>query len=117
MESSEFSISEVGTIKNPGKFEGEMIYVPYFYEEALAGTDDEGGNDSMGYWMGVVITPEDKAKFPEWLDESDYGIILEESEQGFVSGTVFTKDEYINTVGTLQMEDEEYEAEFGDKED
>jgi len=29
---SEYNIDDNGIIRNPGKFEGEMLYVPYFWD-------------------------------------------------------------------------------------
>ena len=112
----EFKFNEAGVITSPGKFEGEMIYVPYFWEASMNGAGDEGGNEAQGYWFGVVITPEDRENFPEHLNSEDYGIIMGESDSGFVYASVYDEQGYIQKVGELTMEDEEYAEEFGDEE-
>ena len=51
-----------GVIVSPGKFEGEMLYAPYFYDLLLNGTvayDDDDGREF------IDVTDEDRAEFPE----------------------------------------------------
>jgi hypothetical protein len=45
----------------PGKFEGEPVYAPYFWEITLDGCCDE---TSEGAFI-VPIEPEDRSMFPE----------------------------------------------------
>ena len=47
--------------KGPGKFEGEEIYVPYFWNIYL----DGGADRDNGSVLGFDVTVEDKAIFPE----------------------------------------------------
>jgi hypothetical protein len=50
-----------GRIISPGKFEGEMVYVPHYWDVFLNGfADRENGNV-----LGFDVTPEDKIQFPE----------------------------------------------------
>ena len=80
----EYKINEHGIICSPGKFEGEMLYAPYFYEIIM-----DGGADETDYPEGedgspvdtFFITPEDIKEFPE-LDGCTK-IECFESEQGF----------------------------------
>ncbi len=98
----DYAIDANKIIRSPGKFEGEPIYVPYFWDCALQGMFAEDVN-------GVFFMPLDESDhvmFPElylntWDGVNDptnkpvYGIALEESEQGFVYSKVYdTQEEY-----------------------
>lgn len=50
-----------GVILSPGRFEGCMVYVPYFMDAALSGVADESCEDSDKF----NVTAEDLAAFPE----------------------------------------------------
>ncbi len=50
-----------GRIVSPGKFEGEAVYIPYFWDAFLNGMSDRDD----GTVLGFDLTPEDKAMFPE----------------------------------------------------
>lgn len=98
----DYTVDANKIIRTLGKFEGEPIYVPYFWDCALQGMFAEDVN-------GVFFMPldeSDHAMFPElylntWDGVTDptnkpvYGIALEESEQGFVYSKVYdTQAEY-----------------------
>lgn len=74
-------------ICSPGKFEGEPVWAPYFYEAMLNGESDPV--NGVDYFE---LTAEDKAEFPELADS--FGIALEESEQGFVHVDDMPEAEY-----------------------
>jgi len=57
---SEYHI-ENGIIQNLGQFEGEALYVPYFWDAYLNGCADRDD----GKVIGFDLTKEDKAMFPE----------------------------------------------------
>lgn len=76
---ADYETDAKGRITSPGKFEGEMIYIPFFWSEVLnGGADDEDGNRAV-----FIITPQDRALFPEIpgdvirleLSEDNYGFI------------------------------------------
>lgn len=77
----QFNVDARGLIRNPGKFEGEMLYVPYFYDAFLDGLPDYEKGNSVGFH----ITAEDRAEFPEipkrqrtiWLWLRDDGFVQE----------------------------------------
>lgn len=71
---------EGGRITSPGKFEGEQIYVPYFWESTLNGCCDQRKD---GAWI-VEITDEDRELFPE-LPKRRRRVVLFEDSQGFVT--------------------------------
>lgn len=66
-------------ISSPGKFEGEMIYVPYLWEQSAFNPEE------------FEITDEDRKLFPEipaetktiYLYENDDGFVSEISEEQF----------------------------------
>ena len=94
----EYKVDEHGIIRNPGKFEGEMLYAPYFYDLIMNGDGDveydcsgceiaEGGNrlacQECDRFMNVLkVDPEDIDKFPEL--EGAKEVTLYEDSQGFV---------------------------------
>jgi len=55
-----YKVDKYGIIRSPGKFEGEMLFVPHFYSIYL-----DGGVDDDGKTIKIEITPEDRAEFPE----------------------------------------------------
>jgi hypothetical protein len=100
-------------IRTPGKFEGEPIYAPYFWDCCLQGMFAEDVN-------GVFFMPldaSDHAMWPElylntWDGQHDptsqpvYGIALEESEQGFVYSTTYgTQADYNTAVEEMERQD------------
>lgn len=73
-----------GRIVSPGKFEGEPIFAPYFWDIALSGFADSDN----GTVYGFRINKDDSAhkEFPElkpWLGRSR-SLKLFEDSQGFV---------------------------------
>jgi len=78
-----------GIIKTPGKFEGEMEYVPYYWNLLLNGCSDEEYIHPSGLWWreGVVFCrfdiDQDERKVWGDILGSDH-IWLSESDDGFV---------------------------------
>jgi len=68
---------ENGKIKSLGKFEGEKIYAPYFYNLMLCGEGKENGGNNIYF----EILPEDIKEFPELKGKKivEFG----ETENGF----------------------------------
>jgi hypothetical protein len=73
-----------GRITRPGKFEGEMIYLPYYYDVGLNGfaDSDENAND-YSVWR-FRVDEEERQEFPElglktWVSliEGDSGFVTE----------------------------------------
>jgi hypothetical protein len=87
----EYKINRHGTIVSPGKFEGEPLYVPYFWNDAVP-------DETFGASMFFGITDDDRKEFPE-IGGHVYGLKLYESEQGFVYLTeYYSESEYISAV-------------------
>lgn len=94
-------------IKDPGQFEGQCLWAPYFWEYYLNGFSDE---DLAGVLL-FVISEEDKAEWPELAE--DFAIALEQSDSGFVYCTVIeTEAEYNRLVAKLEREEEEQGADY-----
>jgi len=105
----QYSLNPAGGISNLGKFEGEPLYVPYFYDLwNNASADEDFGN--VGFFK---VSPEDTEAFPELV--GTFGVVLEETEQGFVNSTTYADEaEYNAAVERVSAEggegDEEYTA-------
>jgi len=65
-------------VNQPGKFEGEAAYVPYFWEAYLDGCADRDD----GTVLGFDVSSEDKEIFPELKRRRTVKLI--EDSQGFV---------------------------------
>ena len=74
----EFKVDANSVIHRLGQFEGEMIYVPYFWEIYL----DGGADRDDGEVLGFDLTAEDKLQFPELGRKRT--IKLSQTDQGFV---------------------------------
>lgn len=79
-----YDVDENGFITSPGKFESEMIYVPYFYDLLMHGASDETIYSSDGTIFKDIfnITSEDIQIFPELKGVQQ--IEISESEEGFI---------------------------------
>lgn len=86
----EFNIDiKTGIILNPGKFEGEMIYVPYFWDAAMNGLADE--DNTMSEYDDTPVSlfninDEDREQFPELKEIIT--VELWEDSNGFVRSWV-----------------------------
>ena len=78
----EFTVDKDGIIRTLGKFEGEMLYAPYFYEIVMNGFGDQYYLPQEDRVYSVFpVGDEDKAEFPEL--EDGIGVICFETDQGF----------------------------------
>ena len=68
-----------GRIASPGKFEGEMVYVPYFWDQFLMGMADRDDGDIIGFNIDYA----DRELFPE-IPKRKRTIRLRERSDGFV---------------------------------
>lgn len=75
----QFNVKD-GRIVSPGKFEGEMVYLPFFWEMFLDGAAD---NDD-GKVISIKIEPKDREMFPE-LGTRQKRVRFYETDQGFVT--------------------------------
>lgn len=83
---------ENGVIRSLGKFEGEFVYAPYFYEFADEGEILSYMEDGSGEFVSLItIQDEDRKEFPEIAKDSHF-IVLRETEQGFVAVKEVTRE-------------------------
>lgn len=74
-----YKVDSSGRIKSPGKFEGEMIYVPHYWDVFMnGGADEELANGTMVFEVGF----DDRAAFPELKTRKT--VKLRERDDGFV---------------------------------
>jgi len=74
-----YRVDSSGRIKSPGKFEGEMLYVPHFWDVFLnGGTDDTEGDDVMVF----EVDHDERIAFPELGKKKR--VKLRERDDGFV---------------------------------
>lgn len=74
----EYAVNLHGVIKTPGKFEGEMLYVPFYWEIFLDGFADRDN----GKILSFDVTKEDKLMFPELAKRKT--VKLYQRDDGFV---------------------------------
>lgn len=75
-----YRVSPCGTILSPGKFEGEMVYLPYYYDLAMEGRGDMNDDDVV---VAFEVLPEEREVFPELGRASE--VRLMETDQGFAT--------------------------------
>ena len=96
-----------GVIQSLGKFEGESIVVPHFYDQWQSGVADE----DFGSIAFFTVEDEDRVEFGNELF-GVYGLMLAETEQGFVnSGYFSTEQEYYDAIERVEAEQSEMESE------
>jgi len=57
----QYEVNRKGVILTPGKFAGQMLYVPHFWDRYLSGSAD----DTTAGFITCFITEEEKKEFPE----------------------------------------------------
>jgi hypothetical protein len=73
-----YKVDEHGIIRSPGQFEGEKLYVPYFWEAYLNGCADRDD----GLVLGFDVNADDLREFPELKGRRT--VRLMQSDDGFV---------------------------------
>lgn len=80
---SEYTVRN-GVIVSPGKFEGEPIYAPYFYDAMMNGVQDDTTEDDEGNTVDTFfITDDDIEQFPELKNIE--AVFLTYYDNGFVT--------------------------------
>ncbi len=74
-----YDLNELGIISSPGKFEGEPVYAPFFWDTLLEGGADEELEDGAAVFY---VTTEERREFPELADIAT--VSLWETESGFI---------------------------------
>lgn len=88
-----------GIITNPGKFEREAHWAPYFYEHA----GEAEYTASEPFEALTRIMPDDREAYPD-LPADGYAVYLCESDQGFVTCHVYSRAEYDEAVAQFNAE-------------
>lgn len=102
-----YSLDEHGLVTDCGKFEREPAYIPYLWlEHFMNGFEDESFESGGVYFSIYFVNQELLEQFPDLLLDEDYVIILRESESGFVTHTVLTKDDYDEFVNNCEDSEE-----------
>lgn len=79
----------------PGKFEGEPKWVEEMWDEAGGMTDPENEfTTGDGFFTAITLEPQDKEKFPALA--SEYGVIMHEDTQGFVTAELYDNEQAFN---------------------
>ena len=79
----EFDVDKYGLIINPGKFERETQYTPYFYNMTLHSAQDDIEYIDNDVYDIFNITEDDRALFPDLIGIDKVSISTD--NQGFVS--------------------------------
>jgi len=95
-------------IRQPGKFEGEHISIPHFWEIASdGGAQDVYDGDSVVSF--IEIADRDRKEYP---DLAEFGIALWEDSVGFVHSQWYaTKADYLAAIADLERLEAERLAE------
>lgn len=89
---AEFTIKD-GVIQDLGKFEGEMLYAPYFSENAGGGEELSVMENGAGEYVSLIeVSAEDRAEFPE-IGKDTHSILLTESDSGFIGVQELTESQ------------------------
>jgi len=104
-----------GIIHHPGKFEGEPVWAPHFYEAFSEGWGDEyifGYDGNTTVHSIITLSPTDREQFPE-LDPETIAVHCWEDPSGFFSVETLTKDEVLELEARFEvMYQEEEDAQL-----
>lgn len=83
-----YTVNEHGIITSPGKFEGEPLYVPYFWDMGINGSYERIEIDETDgkAWLTYFVYNTDIDEFPELHGVSV--VYLHGTEQGFISSDI-----------------------------
>jgi len=79
---SQYTIDDHGLIRDLGKFQMEMLYVPFYWDAGMNGCASE---DTGRVWFFEICTDE-RAAFPEL--GSAFGVSIFQDDNGFIYGTI-----------------------------
>jgi hypothetical protein len=97
-----YTVDAHGLICDLGKFERDMLYVPFYWEASLNGCSSA----DFGTVQFFEICTDERAAFPELGDA--YGIGLAETEQGFVIAKLYdTAEEYSAAIERCERAEED----------
>lgn len=109
-----FTVNDQGVITSPGKFQGEMLYAPYFYDVMIDGNGEEVYEEETSdeecalLYTELAIGDEDRAQFPE-ISLATVAMRISESGNGFVQ----IEECIVGHTSPLRRAIESYEATLG----
>lgn len=65
---NKYNVDDNGIIRSPGKFEGEMVYAPFYHELILNGAGEKIYSDRLGRKLRMKVGEADREMFPELKD-------------------------------------------------
>lgn len=75
---SMFQVDETGIIRTPGPFEGQNLYIPYFWYLHISGYREDVQNGIITFQVRM----EDRAQFPELANQDV--VHLKQHENGMI---------------------------------
>ena len=91
---STYGVNRAGVIRTRGKFQGEMIFAPFYYD---AGNSGRAAKEFGNVWY-FEVQKDEREIFPELKD--CFGIVVT-LDEGFVFSTTFkTRGEYEKSVAS-----------------
>jgi hypothetical protein len=104
-----YRLSECGTIRDPGKFEGEPLWLPYFHARPECALESHGSVDENDYCADVFeLSDEERAAHSDL--EGVYTLRVIEDSQGFVTSEEFGEGEYDSSAEPCYADCEEVDA-------
>ena len=90
------------TITEPGKFEGCLLAVPYYWEQAIDGIYDDDVTYGGDYFFIFILTKEDREALS--ADIEDYSLWLHEDNLGFVHDQIMNKHTHRNFMKRIEKQ-------------
>lgn len=88
-----YNVNEYGLITDPGRFEGEPLFAPYFYDQVLSGWGEPLDWADSSTTDVVYVEPHDCIEFPELRDNKVVAVHVTVADTGFVSCEQLTQEE------------------------
>lgn len=79
-----FKVSPFGVIQDPGKFEGERLYMPVIYDRYMDGGSEDYMLDDDVIYSFVTVDDDMKKEFPELEGRDEDQVAFYEREDGFI---------------------------------
>lgn len=91
-----YDVNYYGIIQNKGKYEQEMLYVPYFWGQN--DEDERIGDPDYIEWRVWEVTEDDERSFPELRQDAVTHVALRKHGDGFIIsellGTYYDLEEF-----------------------
>jgi hypothetical protein len=86
-----YTTDKNGIIQDNGKFEGEMVFIPYLWNDT---PDENWINDERE--LSIYFAKKVRKDWPEYAEGlyNTYAVVLASDESGFVFADYISKDEY-----------------------